>query len=235
MPSTAYIFMLCGLCLATLFLYSELQLYFWSQPVAFLPFSHPSVCFPSLPRSFYPSFHSFILHSSLPSICVFVWLKAIQGRETLAIGLVFLELTLWETVFLRVHYIKMSMYSEMRESANLGTRFWQLWIWVLRYWTVLLSLVLVSHLRNLLIKLLIDKVLVLSDSSVKSVHALGLPLWLSGQNLPARAGDPGSIPGSGRSSGEGNGYPLQSPCLENPMDKGAWQPTIRGVKKSDTR
>ena len=36
------------------------------------------------------------------------------------------------------------------------------------------------------------------------------------------AGDPGSIPGSGRSSGEGNGNPLQYSCLENPMDGGAW-------------
>ena len=36
------------------------------------------------------------------------------------------------------------------------------------------------------------------------------------------AGDPGSIPGSGRSSGEGNGNPLQYYCLENPMDRGAW-------------
>ena len=36
------------------------------------------------------------------------------------------------------------------------------------------------------------------------------------------AGDPGSIPGSGRSPGEGNGNPLQYACLENPMDRGAW-------------
>ena len=36
------------------------------------------------------------------------------------------------------------------------------------------------------------------------------------------AGDPGSIPGSGRSPGEGNDNPLQYPCLENPMDRGAW-------------
>ena len=37
-----------------------------------------------------------------------------------------------------------------------------------------------------------------------------------------KAGDPGSIPGSGRSPGEGNGNPLQYYCLENPMDRGAW-------------
>ena len=38
----------------------------------------------------------------------------------------------------------------------------------------------------------------------------------------SNAGDPGSIPGSGRSPGEGNGNPLQYSCLENPMDRGAW-------------
>ena len=50
-----------------------------------------------------------------------------------------------------------------------------------------------------------------------------------------KAGDPGSIPGSGRSSGEGNGTPLQYSCLENPMDGGAWQATVRGVAKSRTQ
>ena len=42
------------------------------------------------------------------------------------------------------------------------------------------------------------------------------------KNLPAIARDVGSIPGSGRSSGEGNGNPLQYPCLENPTDREAW-------------
>ena len=42
------------------------------------------------------------------------------------------------------------------------------------------------------------------------------------KNLPAVAGDLGSIPGSGRSPGEGNGNPLQYPCLENSMDREAW-------------
>ena len=48
-------------------------------------------------------------------------------------------------------------------------------------------------------------------------------------------GDPGSIPGSGRSPGEGNGNPLQYYCLENPMDGGAWQATVHGVANSRTR
>ena len=42
-------------------------------------------------------------------------------------------------------------------------------------------------------------------------------------------GDLGSIPGLGRSPGEGNGNPLQYSCLENPMDRGAWQATVHGV------
>ena len=49
------------------------------------------------------------------------------------------------------------------------------------------------------------------------------------------AGDPGSIPGSGRSPGEGNGNLLQYSCLENPMDRGAWWAAVHGVAKSWTR
>ena len=49
------------------------------------------------------------------------------------------------------------------------------------------------------------------------------------------AGDLGSIPGSGRSPGEGNGNPLQYSCLENPMDGGAWWATVHGVAKSQTQ
>ena len=47
-------------------------------------------------------------------------------------------------------------------------------------------------------------------------------------------GDLGLIPGSGRSSGEGNGYPLQYSCLGNPVDRGAWWATVHGVAKSQT-
>ena len=55
------------------------------------------------------------------------------------------------------------------------------------------------------------------------------------RNLPASAGDMGSIPGSGRSPAEGNGNPLQYSCLENPMDRVAWQATVQGfAKESDT-
>ena len=58
------------------------------------------------------------------------------------------------------------------------------------------------------------------------------------KNQPASAGDSrdmGSVPGSGRSPGVGDGNPFQYSCLENPMDKGAWQATVRGVAKSQTR
>ena len=55
------------------------------------------------------------------------------------------------------------------------------------------------------------------------------------KNLPANAGDAGSTPGSGRFPGEGNGYPLQYSCLDNPMDRGAWRATIHGVAKSQTQ
>ena len=48
-------------------------------------------------------------------------------------------------------------------------------------------------------------------------------------------GDLGSIPGSGRSRGEGNGTPLQDSCLENPVDGGVWWATVHGVAKSQTQ
>ena len=51
----------------------------------------------------------------------------------------------------------------------------------------------------------------------------------------SNAGDLGSIPGSGRSPGEGNGNPLQYSCLVNPMDGGAWWATVHGVTKSRKR
>ena len=58
------------------------------------------------------------------------------------------------------------------------------------------------------------------------------------KNLPANSGDirdTHSIPGSGKSPRKGNGNPLQYSCLENPRDRGAWQPTAHKVAKSWTR
>ena len=54
------------------------------------------------------------------------------------------------------------------------------------------------------------------------------------KNLPSNAGGMGSIPKSGRSLGEGNGKPFQYSCLENPVDRGAWQATVHGVAELDT-
>ena len=54
------------------------------------------------------------------------------------------------------------------------------------------------------------------------------------ENLPANAGDKGSIPGSRRSPGRGNGNPLQYSCLENPIGKRAWRALIHGVTKNQT-
>jgi len=59
-------------------------------------------------------------------------------------------------------------------------------------------------------------------------------LGSNGEESACNAGDPDSIPGLGRSLGEANGYPLQYSCLENPMDRGAWQAVIHGVAKSGT-
>ena len=79
----------------------------------------------------------------------------------------------------------------------------------------------------------------------KHRERLGLPNLINGasqvvqvvKNVLANAGDVrdmGSIPGSGRTPEEGNGYPLKHSCLENPMDRGTWRATVHGVSKSWT-
>jgi len=60
---------------------------------------------------------------------------------------------------------------------------------------------------------------------------MDFPGSLMVKNLPANAGDTGSIPGSGRSPGGGHGNPVQYSCLENPMDREAWWSTIHGVTR----
>ena len=64
---------------------------------------------------------------------------------------------------------------------------------------------------------------------------MGFPGGLDNKQSPCNAGDPGSIPGSGRSPGEGDGYLFQDSYLENSMDRGAWQATVHGVSKMQTR
>ena len=63
----------------------------------------------------------------------------------------------------------------------------------------------------------------------------GLAWWLSNKESPANSGDMGSIPGPGRSAGEGNGNPLQYSCLANSVDTGSWQATVHRVTKSRIR
>ena len=55
------------------------------------------------------------------------------------------------------------------------------------------------------------------------------------QETACNAGNVDSIPGLGRSPGEGNGNPLQNSCLGNPVDRGAWQTIVLGVTESDTK
>ena len=59
-------------------------------------------------------------------------------------------------------------------------------------------------------------------------HNMGFPGGSDGKESTCNAGDTGLIPGSGRSPGEGNGYPLQYSCLGNPTDRGAWRATVHG-------
>ena len=68
-----------------------------------------------------------------------------------------------------------------------------------------------------------------------STEVLGFPGGSDHKESACSAGDAGLIPGSGRSPGEGNGNPLQYSCLENPIDRGAWQATVHGFTKSWTR
>ena len=63
--------------------------------------------------------------------------------------------------------------------------------------------------------------------------SLGFPSGSDGKESACSAGDPGSIPGSRRSPGEGNGNPLQYSCLKNPMDGGVWLAAVHGVAESD--
>ena len=74
------------------------------------------------------------------------------------------------------------------------------------------------------------------DFILKEFHkSVGFPGGSDGKESACSVGDPGSIPGSGRSPGEGNGNPLQYSCLENPMDRGAWQATVHEAAKSCSR
>ena len=64
---------------------------------------------------------------------------------------------------------------------------------------------------------------------------VGFPGGSNGEEFACNAGDLGSIPGSGRYPGKENGNPLQYSCLDNSMDRGAWQTTVSGAAKNQTR
>ena len=64
---------------------------------------------------------------------------------------------------------------------------------------------------------------------------MGFPGGSDGKESTCNAKDLGSIPGLGGSPGGGHSNPLQCSCLENPMDRGAWQATVNGVAKSQTQ
>ena len=65
-----------------------------------------------------------------------------------------------------------------------------------------------------------------------TIYTWGFPGDSDGKESACNVGDPGSIPGLGKSPGEGNGNPLQYSCLENPVNRAAWQATVHGVEKS---
>ena len=81
----------------------------------------------------------------------------------------------------------------------------------------------------MLLKLLSNEI----HLKAKNNH-MGFPGGSDGKAPVCNAGDPGLIPGLGRSPREGNGSPLQYSCLENPMNGGAWWATVHGVAKSQT-
>ena len=72
-------------------------------------------------------------------------------------------------------------------------------------------------------------------SALLRLILLGFPGGSEVKASACNVGDLGLSPGSGRSPGEGNGNPLQYSCMENPMDRGAWQATVHGVAKSWTQ
>ena len=73
-------------------------------------------------------------------------------------------------------------------------------------------------------------ILLLVDIQSIAPFTLGFPGGSDGKESACSVGDPGSIPGLGRSTGDGYGYPLQYSCLENSMDRGAWWATVYGVE-----
>ena len=72
------------------------------------------------------------------------------------------------------------------------------------------------------------------NHNIGSLVAKGFPNGSDSKESACNAGNLDLLPGSGRFHGEGNGYPLQYSCLENSMDRGAWQTTVHGITQSWT-
>ena len=113
---------------------------------------------------------------------------------------------------------------------------WPSWSW--RKWTTCTPFCLSrgSWVACCLHLLLFDsKVDGVSCSGFSCVIAVWFPGGSDGEESACNTGDLGSIPGPGRSPGEGDSYPCQHSYLRNPMDKGAWQATVPGVVNSWTQ
>ena len=82
--------------------------------------------------------------------------------------------------------------------------------------------------------LLRQGIITASHPTTTTKEGMGFPGGSDCKESACNEGDPGSIPGSGITPGGGNGNPLQYSCLENSMDRGAWQATVHGVAKSRT-
>ena len=81
----------------------------------------------------------------------------------------------------------------------------------------------------------VGKEMVMNKESEVLGFGLGFPGGSEGKASACNAGDLGSIPGLGRSSGGGHGNPFQYSCLKKPMARGAWQAIVHGVTKSRTQ
>ena len=92
----------------------------------------------------------------------------------------------------------------------------------------------VAHWSHLLFIELMDAPFY-REKRVRLTYNGSIPDASDSKESTCNVGDPGSIPGSGRSPGEGNGYPLQYSCLENSMERGALWATVHGVAKNQTR
>ena len=104
--------------------------------------------------------------------------------------------------------------------------------WILNHWTC--KEVPRSFVINAAWDSLCEYATIISCFAVCGVW-VGLPGGSDRKQSACNQGDTGSTPGSGRSPGEGKGYPLQYSCLENPVDRGAWQASVHRVAKSQSR